>query len=230
MTETLVILLFAFDIRHGPLVAVILALGYLPMFGSYYEQYYTQTLYFESISSFEAIAFSTVISCVGFARPPLRNALNFNLTANVSVFEISVGLAAAVGLVLMLRNLHRTGKSGNKWLLTYFVFAACVVVAAPKYFSGAQLMAVVGLYCAAYVERLMLAYVYKKREPIPDFIFAAFLLVADILKWPVAIVAPIGLAYNIAVIVGLFLYGFIPQRDGWVWVNPKASETSEAVE
>jgi phosphatidylglycerophosphate synthase len=212
-------LMFAFDIRDTLFIAIIIATGYLSMFGSYYEQYYTNTLYFESISSFETIVFATLLCCIGFLGGT-ANLLNREIFFHLSTIKIICILTAIFAFILMLRNLCRSRTRGWKLCFLFFPMVIVTVALSTHYFSMVQIMVIITLYCASYVERLMLAHVKNEKSPVPDFVFPIALTLTYFIKAPDSIVIVASIIYQFVSIVMIFLYGFIPLRSGWIWVNP----------
>jgi ethanolaminephosphotransferase len=223
MGYVLSMLMFAFDIQDTLFIAIMIATGYLSMFGSYYEQYYTNTLYFEVISSFETIVFATVLCCIGFFSGT-TNLLNNEIFFHLSAIKIIITLTAIFAFILMLRNLYRSRAKGKKMCFMFFPLVIATVVLSTHYFNTVQIMVIITLYCASYVERLMLAYVKNEKAPVPDFVFPIALALAYFIKAPNRIVIVASIIYQFVSIVVIFLYGFIPLRSGWIWVNPPKPE------
>jgi ethanolaminephosphotransferase len=221
MGHMLTMLIFAFDINDPFTVGVMIAVGYLSIFGSYYEQYYTRTMVFESISAFEMMTFSNVLCCLGFfGRGMIRGFLKIEIFFHISILDLAIGFAILVGIISMIKNIHRTGRTGKKRCFLYFPLMAVVVFFSAKFFGVLGTVFIVTLYCGTYVERLMIAYEEEKKEPTLDFMFPLLLGAAFGLNIPGEIVFMAGMAYQIISLVVVFLYGFIPLRDGWVWINP----------
>jgi phosphatidylglycerophosphate synthase len=211
------IIVFAYRITETLTIGVVVSIGYLTLFGSFYEQYFCRTLYFEAISSFEMIFAGTVISCLGFI-DPVRAVITREFFPFVSVFWIAMILSAAAALTLFARNLLRAGRRGNPLYLLHVLPNAAVVVLASKVVRAGFLFVII-IYCAAYVHRFLLAYIGRKKAPFPDVVFPLMLAVFYVCRLPHASFA--ALLYQGVVIVLLFLRGFIPMRGGWRWRNPQ---------
>ncbi|MDR2767266.1 MAG: CDP-alcohol phosphatidyltransferase family protein [Treponema sp.] len=208
--------LFAYRINDPLTVGLIITVGYLPLFGSFYEQYFCETLYFEAISSFEMIFAGTVVCCLGFI-DPFRAVIYAEFLPRVSVLSLALGLSAVVGLTLFARNILRTGKQGKPVYLLFLLPAAAVFFFASALVERGFLFVMI-IYCAAYVERFLLAYVRHGKPPLPDIVFPLILAAFYFLRLPHA--APFAVVYQGLVILALFLRGFVPLRDGWRWRNP----------
>jgi phosphatidylglycerophosphate synthase len=211
---------FAYDVHSPALAAFFMAVSYLPLFGSYYEQYYTKTLYFESISSFEAILFATVVACMGFDER-IRVMAYTVIFLKFDCFQLVVLAVGTGSVVMLMRNFLRTGRTGYKAHLLWLPMVAIIIALSPRYFGVTSALLVTGVYCACYVERFLLAFVEQRSAPVPDFFFPAFLLLAWITGIPGIAVYWIAVAWQVVALGALFLQGAIPLRKGWIWINPK---------
>jgi hypothetical protein len=136
---------------------------------------------------------------------------------HVSVFSIALGVSFIVALTLFLRNILRTGKQGKPAYLLFLLPTAASIFFASRLAGGGFLFVMI-IYCAAYVERFLLAYVQYRKPPFPDVAFPLMLSAFYFFHLPYA--AIFAVTYQGLVILALFLQGFVPLRDGWRWRNP----------
>jgi hypothetical protein len=189
------------------------------MFGSYYEQYYVKTLYFEPISIFEVMFPATVLCCLGFV-PGLRVLADKTLFFHLNSMEIVLIVACLGAVVMFIRNIQRVGKRGNPLCLIYLPLAGMTAYFAGRLFSMPAAIAMTGFYCAAYSHRFLFAFVKGQKAPVPDFILPAVLLVSFVLPGPVRLVRDLGIVWALAQVITVWVMGFTAFRDGWVWKNP----------
>jgi hypothetical protein len=168
---------------------------------------------------------STALCCVGFSGlfKDILNQELFFIFFHISIIKLIILAIMILALVFTLRNFYRARKTGKKRYFVFFLLAAAVVYFSSQFYGALSCMIIAGLYCAAYVERFMLAYVDGKKAPVPDFVFPAALIVvyfANVGSAHAAVYIA-GIVYQLVFIVVIFLYGFIPLRGGWVWINPQ---------
>jgi ethanolaminephosphotransferase len=219
MGQVLAMLFFAYQMNSPLITGAVICIGYFPLFGSYYEQYYTNTLYFEKISSFESILFSTALCCLGFV-DGARTFLKQKLFLNLSIIDMAILIAVITAIVLGVRNLLRAGNLGRKRYYVFFPLVVLTLFFSAHYFTAYSIIFIMTFYCGSYVQRFMLAYVKEEKEPAPDFVFPILLGAALFLKLPREMVVPVGIGYQCACMFLVFLSGFVSFKDGWVWINP----------
>jgi phosphatidylglycerophosphate synthase len=211
-------LCFAYRIEEPLATALIIVGGCLPLFGTYYEQYYTGVMYFEAFSAFEYITLSTFLTCLGL-NDAWRNFVARELFLGLSVFDAALIIAAAGAILTFINNTVRAFRTGKKRYYLFVPLIAPVAFFASRLYSGAGSFVIAGLYCASYAERFMLAFVKEKREPVPDFIFPVLLGGVWLLAPDAGAALALPFAYQGLSIAALFVYGFVPLRSGWVWLN-----------
>jgi phosphatidylserine synthase len=214
---------FAYKMDNPLITGLIVCIGYFPFFGTFYELYYTGTMYFERISGFETIFFSTTLCCLGFvggAREFIKQKLFFNL----SIMDAAILIAVTTAVVLGIMNLRREGKPQRKCCSVFIPLVALTMAFSLRYFTAYSIAFIMTLYCASYVQRFLLAYLREEREPVPDFVFPVLLGAAFFLKLPHEMVVPAAIVYQCAGVLLVFLSGFTSFKDGWVWINPARQE------
>ncbi len=200
-------------------ISIFLTIAFLPLFGFYYEQYITRTLFFEKISAFECTAIFVIFIILGFIEPA-KHFLQTTVILHFSIINIVLMMIALGAIFSTKRNLDRIGNRGNRALLIYFILTAATTFFTSKLLPSAAIMFVLTSYCGSFIGRFHIAYLLEQQEPIPDYVFPMFLAVAFFTNIPASVVLAIAIVYQSVNIVLSFLSGFIPLRKYWVWINP----------
>ncbi|MDR1787730.1 MAG: CDP-alcohol phosphatidyltransferase family protein [Treponema sp.] len=218
---------FVFSYRiHDPLaVALIFIAVYLPLFATYFEQYYTGMMYFETIGAFEFIVIFIIFSSLGYYDAP-RDFFTKARWHSFSLIHLAL-IASGIGsLGFFVKNICRSWARTKKWPLLFLLTLGAAAFFACRLFDPVVIVCAVGLYCASYTERFMLAYVKDKKAPLPDFLYPLLLALVfffrDALQLPPRFAAAAAAAYQLLSMAALFVYGFVPLRKGWILVNPPA--------
>jgi ethanolaminephosphotransferase len=220
--QLLAMIIFAFHIEKPLDCAAAIAVAYMTMFGTYYEQYFRRVFVFDTISSYEMIGYATLLACLGFAgggalQPLLMSAIVLNITA----LELFIIAAVIIALVLLARDIKRVGALNNFACLAFIPLMFVTMLLASRIFGTEHIILIVTLYGASYTHRFLLAYLQEKKAPMPDYIFPAFLALALVTQLPDNAVGTLSYAYLIIITVAHFIQGFVPLRQYWVWRNPE---------
>ncbi|MCL2792521.1 MAG: CDP-alcohol phosphatidyltransferase family protein [Spirochaetaceae bacterium] len=204
-------------------IAVFFGMAFLPLFGFHHEQYMTKTIFFEKLSAFEGVIVFIVFIVLGFIEPTKQFLINTTIM-HFSLIEIILIAIAIGGVYATKRNLDRIGAKGNRGFLVYLLLTGITVFFASKLLPFAAVMFIMTAYCGGTIGRLHIAYILDHKEPIPDFIFPAFLIIAFFINIPGLAIVAISIIYQVVNILLSFFSGFIPLKKYWVWVNPGEDE------
>ena len=204
-------------------VAIFLSIGFMPLFGFYLEQHITRTIYFEKISAFECTVVFILIMILGFIEPT-KLFLKSKLIMQFSLIDIILITIAISAVYSTKRNLDRIGAKGNRSFLLYLLLNGITVFFASKLLPPPVIMFIMTAYCGSFTGRLHVAYLLNHKEPIPDFIFPAFLAVAYFVNIPAFAIVAIPIIYQVVNVLFSFFSGFIPLKKYWVWTNPGEDE------
>ena len=217
------IIFIVFEITDPLPISIFLSMGFLPLFGFYYEQYLTRAVYFERISAFECTVLFVAIIILGFIEPT-KIFLTNKIIMQFSLIDIILILIAISAVYSTKLNLDRIGAKGNRGFLLYLALNGITVFFASKLFTAPVAMFIMTAYCGSFIGRLHVAYLLEHKEPIPDFIFPAFLAVAYFINIPAIAIVAIPIIYQVVNVLLSFFSGFIPLKKYWVWSNPGEDE------
>ena len=217
------IIFLIYEISDPLYIAIFLNIAFLPLFGFYYEQYLTRTLFFDKISAFECTTVFVIIMILGFIEPTKQFFKN-KLIMHFSLIDIALILIALGAIYSTKKNLDRIGIRGNRGFLIYLFLNAVTAFFASRLLPAGAVMVIITAYCASFTGRLHIAYLLEHKEPIPDFIFPAFLTVVFFVNIPDVAILALSIIYQVIGVLISFFSGFIPLRKYWVWINPGENE------
>ncbi|MCL2480876.1 MAG: CDP-alcohol phosphatidyltransferase family protein [Spirochaetaceae bacterium] len=212
-----------YEITDPLAVAIFLSIAFLSIFGFYQEQYLTRTLFFEKISAFEGTVVFIVFIVLGFIEPTKQFLKNTTIM-HFTLIDIALIMIAIIAIYSTKRNLDRIGARGNRGFLLYLILNGVTVFFASKLLPSPVVMVIITAYCGSFIGRLHIAYLLNQKEPIPDFIFPAFLTIAFFTNIPDFAIIAISIIYQVVNALLSFFSGFIPLKKYWIWVNPGEDE------
>jgi len=212
-----------YEITDPLAVAIYLNIAFLSIFGFYHEQYMRRTQFFERISAFEATVVFVLFIVLGFIEPVKYFFKNTSIL-HFTLIDIALIMIAITAIYSTKKNLDRIGTRGNRGFLVYLLLNGITVFFASKLLPSPVVMFIMTAYCGSIIGRLHIAYLLDHKEPIPDFIFPVFLIIAFFANMPAFAIVAVSIIYQVVNVLFSFFSGFIPLKKYWIWVNPGEDE------
>ena len=208
-----------FHITNPALVAFFLLAGYLPHAVIFYEQFSTKWLYFEKISSLEAVIILSACILLSTIEPVYQWALA-SPVGKFTVAEILFILSSSGSFITFVQIIRRT-KVTDVGFWTFCVFLTAVACMTITFLPPIAIFYVLTIYSGLYIGNLQRGHLADGKKRIPDVIVPLLITVAFVyepIRQPVFLWGMyIYLACHTLWIAG---NAFRILRKFWVWKNP----------